>query len=98
METAKVPACLSMKMYRRKKYQRLKRMVSTSHEDNENETISMLEEYRRRGMMKSKVMVPKVSPMIANLPVEPLRKWRDAYVEMMLCFAGHVAQLNNGNV
>ncbi|XVF12272.1 hypothetical protein REPUB_Repub08aG0101400 [Reevesia pubescens] len=100
METAKVPVCLSMKRYRRrKKYQRLKRMVSfTHHEDDENEMISMLEECRRqRGMIKSKV---NVSPKIGiGLPaVEPLRKWRDAYVEMMLSFAGHVTQLNNGNV
>ncbi|XVE58749.1 hypothetical protein DITRI_Ditri04bG0194000 [Diplodiscus trichospermus] len=96
METAKAPVCLSMERYRRrKKYQRLKRMASAGHEDDENETISMLEECCRRGMiMKSKVMVPK----IASLPVEPLRKWRNAYVDTMLCFAAHFAQLNNGNV
>ncbi|XVE64006.1 hypothetical protein DITRI_Ditri07aG0066700 [Diplodiscus trichospermus] len=98
METSKVPVCLSMKKHRRrKKYQRLTRMISASHEDNENETVSILEEYRRRGL-KSKVKSnPKVSPNI-GLPVEPLRKCRDAYVEMMLCFAGHIKQLNNGNI
>lgn len=70
---------------------------------NENETVSMLEEYDDGSgimttMTKSKAMVPKASPNNNNLAVEPLRKWRDAYVEMMLCFAAHVAQLNNGNV
>ncbi|XVF50621.1 hypothetical protein PTKIN_Ptkin04bG0116200 [Pterospermum kingtungense] len=105
METAKVPVCLSMTRYmRRKKYQRLKRMVSTKlQEDNENENET--EEYDGKGMMmmmmmmKSNVMVPKASPQIANnLPVEPLRRWRDAYVEMMLCFAEHVMQLNSGRI
>ena len=72
-------------------------MISTSHEVNENETISMLDEYGRRGLKKKVKSIPKVSPKIA-FPVEPLRKWKDAYVEMMLCFAGHVTQLNNGNV
>ncbi|WRX19592.1 hypothetical protein QQP08_012079 [Theobroma cacao] len=94
MEAAKLPVCLSMKRYRRrKKYQRLKRVISAAHEDKESEATSMLEEYRRRGW-KSKVMVPK---NIAS-PVEPLRKWRDSYEEMMLCFAGHFTQLSNGNV
>ncbi|OMO99965.1 hypothetical protein CCACVL1_03522 [Corchorus capsularis] len=95
METAaKIPVCFSMKRYkRRKKYQRLKRS-STNAEDyyDEKEAISMLEaadqyQYHRKGnSWKSKGMViPKVSGKNTN--VEPLRKWRDAYEEMMLCFA-----------
>ena len=31
-------------------------------------------------------------------PMKILERLRDAYVEMMLSFAGNVAQLNNGNV
>ncbi|MBA0744590.1 hypothetical protein Gogos_007205 [Gossypium gossypioides] len=90
IEAAKVPICLSMKRYmKRKKYHKLKRAASTRgtsrHGDDENETVLMLGERRRKGMIKGKVKVP-------------LRKWRDAYVETMLSFAGHVAQLNNGNV
>ncbi|KAL4384551.1 hypothetical protein GQ457_15G001220 [Hibiscus cannabinus] len=96
METAKVPACLSMKRYmRRKKYLKLKRTATAAararledDDDDENETVLMLGERRRRGTIKGKLV--KVEA--------PLRKWRDAYVEMMLGFAGHVTQLNNGNV
>ncbi|MBA0651938.1 hypothetical protein Goklo_019228, partial [Gossypium klotzschianum] len=89
METSKVPMCLNMKRYkRRKKYQRLKHTV-LKHEDEDKETVSMLEESCRRGT--DEAMVRKVP----SLPVESLRKWRDAYVEMMLCFAAHVKQLNN---
>ncbi|XVF53856.1 hypothetical protein PTKIN_Ptkin05aG0132600 [Pterospermum kingtungense] len=84
METKKIPVCLSIKRYRRrKKYQRLKRMINTIHEENEKETISML-----------KKSIPKVSLKTA-LPVKPLRKWGDAYVDMMLTFAGNVTRLNN---
>ncbi|KAH1075618.1 hypothetical protein J1N35_027946 [Gossypium stocksii] len=90
IEAAKVPICLRMKRcIKRKKYHKLKRAASTRgtsrHGDDENETVLMLGERRRKGMIKSKVKVP-------------LRKWRDAYVETMLSFAGRVAQLNNGNV
>ncbi|KAK8714639.1 hypothetical protein V6N13_041990 [Hibiscus sabdariffa] len=93
METAKVPACLSMKRYmRRKKYLKLKRTAAArarlEDDDDENKTVLMLGERRRRGTIKGKLV--KVEA--------PLRKWRDAYVEMMLGFAGHVTQLNNGNV
>lgn len=90
MEAAKVPICSSMKRYmKRKKYHKLKRAATTlgtsRHGDDENEMVSMLGERRRKGMIKGKVKVP-------------LRKWRDAYVETMVGFAGRVAQLNNGNV
>ncbi|KAG8476654.1 hypothetical protein CXB51_030626 [Gossypium anomalum] len=93
METSKVPMCLNMKRYkRRKKYQRLKHTV-LKHEDEDNEKVSMLEESCPRGT--GEAMVRKVP----SLPIDSLRKWRDAYVEMMLCFAAHVKQLNNnGNV
>ncbi|KAK8587180.1 hypothetical protein V6N13_086184 [Hibiscus sabdariffa] len=88
METCSVPVCLHM---RRKKHQRLRRTVlkNSSQEDNKSDTISMLHEFHLRGTTTT------ITTKVPSLRVEALRKWRDAHVEMMHCFAVHVRQLNN---
>lgn len=74
-------------------------MINSNNRESDNsDTITMLEEYHRRGLKsKVKTNIPKVSSPKIALPVKPLRKWRDAYVEMMLTFAGNATRLNNGN-
>ncbi|KAK7291399.1 hypothetical protein RIF29_06509 [Crotalaria pallida] len=43
------------------------------------------------------VMPNKIQPKI-KLPTNLLKRFRDAYVEGMLCFAENVAHMNNGNI
>lgn len=46
---------------------------------------------------KIRVIVPKLKRKNKSL-IKLLRRFRDAYVQMMLCFAGRLMQFNTGNV
>lgn len=43
-------------------------------------------------------VAPKLRLKVTSSSMAVLRRLRNAYVGMMLCFAGRVAQLNHGNV
>lgn len=43
-------------------------------------------------------VTPKLRLKVTSSSMAVLRRLRNAYVGMMLCFAGRVAQLNHGNV
>ncbi|POO01913.1 hypothetical protein TorRG33x02_022050 [Trema orientale] len=80
-----------MKLYgRRRQYRRL-RSVGLS-EENERNPISKAGRKRFRKFKVSPKLRIKLSSSMAIL-----KRFRDAYVEMMLCFAGRLMQLNNGN-
>ncbi|KAF4396229.1 hypothetical protein F8388_019775 [Cannabis sativa] len=77
-----------MKLYRkRRKYQRLRSKVLNE----ENEEIP-----KWKGFRKFKV-TPKLRVKFSS-PTMTLKKFRDNYVQMMLCFAGRVMQFTNGNM
>jgi hypothetical protein len=70
----------------RRRYHRLKSMVS--NEENMKISMSEVPKYAKMTRLATKI----------TLSIKHLKRFRDDYVEMMLCFAGHLAQLNNGNV
>ncbi|KAM3703158.1 hypothetical protein ACJW31_04G075400 [Castanea mollissima] len=82
MESNIIPLCGIMG--RRRSRRRYHRLKS---EENIQISISEVPKYAKTGV------APKIT-----LSIKSLKRFRDDYVEMMLCFAGHVAQLNNGNV
>ncbi|KAG6675784.1 hypothetical protein I3842_15G121900 [Carya illinoinensis] len=78
------PSCGSIEKYQSKRgYQRLK----SSHEVITNEE-------------HMKIAASEIISLPTNITfsIKFTKRVRDSYVEMMLCFAGHIAQLNNGNV
>ncbi|KAK0586905.1 hypothetical protein LWI29_014206 [Acer saccharum] len=83
-EADTTPLCLSMiKKYRRQKqynYHRLKDVVMVADDDKQN----VKTDHQR--FWKINLIVPAELLM---------KKFRDAYVEMMNCLARHVSQLNN---
>lgn len=82
-----------MKRYwRRRKYHRLRSLVSNKH----NEEVSLTKGTRRGRFWKTRA-TPKLRLKI-RASIKALKSFRDAYVEMMLCFAGRLMQLNTGNV
>lgn len=87
-----VPVCGSMKKYRRNgTYHRLKSITE----------VSDCSQCSNVGMLSSDVkmveVVPKVQPKI-RLSINLLKRFRDAYVEGMLCFAINIAHMNNGDI
>ncbi|EXC25184.1 hypothetical protein L484_013273 [Morus notabilis] len=80
-----------MKLYgRRRRYQRLRRVVS----DKENEKVPISKASRRKYAWKVRV-APKLRVKFCK-SIVLLKRFRDSYVEMMLCFAGRVMQLSSG--
>ena len=82
MESDIIPFCGIMGRLRSRK--RYHRLKS---EENIQISISEVPEYAKT----------RVAPK-ATLSIKIFKRFRDDYVEMMLCLAGHIAQLNNGNV
>lgn len=80
--------------WRRRKYHRLRSGVVSKV----NAKISVTKRSRRPKFWKIKVN-PKLRLLkIGSSSFMLLKRLRDAYVEMMFCFAGRVMQLNTGNV
>lgn len=80
--------------WRRTKYHRLRSGVANK----DNAKISVTKRSRRHRFWKIKV-TPKLRLLkIGSSSIMLLKRLRDAYVKMMFCFAGHVMQLNTGNV
>nr|POF27300.1 hypothetical protein CFP56_25559 [Quercus suber] len=82
MESDIIPFCGIMG--RRRSRRRYHRLKS---EENIQLSISEVPKYAKT----------RVAPK-ATFSIKFLKRFRDDYVEMMLCLAGHIAQLNNGNV
>ena len=82
-----------MKLYisrRRRQHQRL-RSVALNEENETNSISKGSQKNSRKFRVTPKLRVKFSSSMVI------LRRFRDAYVEMMLCFGGRLMQLNNGN-
>ncbi|KAF3438604.1 hypothetical protein FNV43_RR21367 [Rhamnella rubrinervis] len=80
--------------WRRRKYHRLRSGVANK----DNAKISVTERSHRPKFWKIKV-TPKLRLLKnGSSAIMLLKRLRDAYVEMMFCFAGRVVQLNTGNV
>ncbi|KAJ7975168.1 hypothetical protein O6P43_005129 [Quillaja saponaria] len=92
METGDlVPVCgLSMQRYRKRG--RYHRILKTVVNDNDHVNISLLEEQHAK--FQKVGLIPRVQPKI-RLSMNLLKRFRDAYVGSMLCFADHVPCLNN---
>ena len=83
----------SLKMHRkRRRYQRLKHVVTAK------KRVKVLRFHGGGGKPWKMRLMPKLRHFRITSPMKILERLRDAYVEMMLCLAGNVAQLNNGNV
>lgn len=81
-----------MMLYRRRsQYKRLRSAVFNE----ETEKIPKSKASQKK-FWKFKV-TPKLRVKVSSSMVK-LKRLRDAYVESMLCFAGRVMQLNNGNL
>ncbi|GMN46371.1 hypothetical protein TIFTF001_015552 [Ficus carica] len=80
-----------MKLYgRRRRYQKLRRVNSIK----ENEAIPMSKASRWRRCSWKVRVGPKLRVKFSK-SIVVLKRFRDSYIEMMLCFAGRVMQLNN---
>ncbi|KAK9277961.1 hypothetical protein L1049_027518 [Liquidambar formosana] len=90
MEILTTPVYESLERYkRRRKYKKLKGVVTTKDEVK----ILRLEGSGRKPWKIN--VIPKLQLKITS-PVKLLKGFRDAYVDMMLSFAGNVPRWNNG--
>ncbi|KAM1026508.1 hypothetical protein ACFX2I_039368 [Malus domestica] len=80
--------CGNMKRYRRRRrYRRLRNAVTNE----QNAMVSM-----GKRLKFGKIRVTPMLQIKVKSSIMLLKKFRNAYVGMMLCFAGRVVQLNNG--
>lgn len=92
------PLCGSMmRCWRRRKYRRLRSGAANNYYKDNAKTSAT------KGRHRPKFWKIKVTPKLRLLKVGTpsimlLRRFRDAYVAMMLSFGGRLMQLNTGNV
>lgn len=92
------PLCGSMmRCWRRRKYHRLRSGAANNYYKDNAKTSAT------KGRHRPKFWKIKVTPKLQLLKVGTpsimlLRRFRDAYVAMMLCFGERLMQLNTGNV
>lgn len=87
-----------MQCYRRRRYNRLSSSESSDDEEDRNQKIAVLggqTQSHVKYCMKN-IVLPKLHQKIVT-SITLVKKFRDAYVEVMHSLAENVVQLSNGN-